>query len=349
MRGFILGALWGLILGGMVLTLLSLISTVPGQAPPAVVLEAPPIETVPVTPGETFVPAPILSDTNRPAVDAADATVPPSTGIAALAPEVTTPPPQPDIATTGQVAVNAPTPQTALPGGPVAPATSGPTVLASPQQAVPPPPAVAVPAPILTTPNRVASPETPARSIYARPVEVDPEKPLMALILIDDPSRQLGPRTVSGLPFPVTVVVDANAADAAKRVGQYTDFGIEVMFQGDIARGLELTPQTVGYLTDGNGRTEQAQLADTGHALIAIDDLANGVAGYEVTWNLVGRSENGTVLRRFLDNAASGANRQEQIVLTNMSIASFNALLTWANGTRAGSVNVTPISMVINE
>jgi len=203
-------------------------------------------------------------------------------------------------------------------------------------------------------------------------------QPLLALLLLDSGDRA-ALADIGKLPFPLTVAVDAGAADAAEAIEFYDTRGIEVALllplpDGATPSDVDVTVEAYGPLLDaatevvvdtslgfqalGPGAVQLAtNLAESGHGLVSFPSglntghksaLKQGVPAGLVFLDLDGDGQGGPVIRRFLDNAAFRArNENGVIVLARTRAETLQALLEWSLGNRAQTVTLAPISAVL--
>lgn len=221
--------------------------------------------------------------------------------------------------------------------------------------------------------------EEPALTRNAVPFEAAGDQPLLAFLLIDIGADrdQLG--DLGALPFPVTVAVDASAADAAETMRFYRAQGAEIALtvplpEAATATDVDVTMEAYGPLlvraaevvmeeeiefqSLGEAAVQLAvNLAETGHGLVSFPSglntghkaaLKEGVRAGLVFRDLDGNGQDGAVIRRFLDNAAFRARNEDGVIVVARARAeTLQAILEWSLGTRAQSVAVAPVSAVL--
>jgi len=230
------------------------------------------------------------------------------------------------------------------------------------------------------TVEEVALPDdTPAIVRFAAAFENPENKPLMSVILLDDGLMGGTVSALKSLPFPVTVVLDPSTPDAAKKLQDYRDAGIEVGVRSSLPAGatssdvevaFEATfsalPETVMLFDNGNGGLqndraviEQAlsDLKATGRGFVSVSSglnaafraakKANVPAGV-IYRDLDGEGQDARVIRRFMDQAAFRA-RQESgvILLARIRPDTISALQLWGTANRSGQVALAPVSAIL--
>ena len=220
----------------------------------------------------------------------------------------------------------------------------------------------------------------PAIEAFAVPFDNPEGKPLMSIVLIDDVSSPIGVDALASFPYPLTFAVDAVASGASEAMRGYRDKGFEVMALADLPAGaqavdtevtlqtvLAAVPEAVAVLegtTTGlqAGREVSEQLAsilnESGHGLVLFPnglDTAQklisreGVPVGAVFRDFDSSGQDAKVIRRFLDQAAFKASREEGgvIMLGRLRADTISALLLWGLQDRASSVALAPISAVL--
>lgn len=222
----------------------------------------------------------------------------------------------------------------------------------------------------------------PAITAHAQPFDNPEGKPLMAVILIDDGSSPIGLDALAAFPYPLNFAVDASAPGARDAMRRYRDAGFEVLAVADLPEGAqavdtEITMQTVlsavpeaVAIIEGTGtglqisRDASEQLApillESGHGLVLFPnglDTARKLIGREgvpvatVFRDFDSKGQSATVIRRFLDQAAFKAGREEGgvIMLGRLRADTISALLLWGLQDRASQVSLAPISAVLRD
>lgn len=222
--------------------------------------------------------------------------------------------------------------------------------------------------------------DLPAIEAFAAPFDNPDGKPLMSIVLIDDGSSPIGLDALASFPYPLSFAVDAAWPGAADAMRRYRDAGFEVLAITDLpagatARDTETTlqavqaavPQAVAIM-EGTGeglqisREASEQLAsillESGQGLVLFSN------GLETASKLIGREgvpvstvfrdfdakdQSATVIRRFLDQAAFKAGRDEDgvVMLGRLRADTISALLLWGLQDRASRVALAPISAVL--
>ncbi len=211
------------------------------------------------------------------------------------------------------------------------------------------------------------------------PFALAPTLPIVSFVLLDDGKRDVDPRALAALPFPVTVALDASGADVAKRSQAFSDVGIEVAVTGRAPDGADTSSQQAAYFSyvnavptavavvGGQGlglRGAASRLADlrpefleTGHGFLALDGAAQrtirqarsaGIPAATVFRDLDGDGQSAKIIRRFADQATRKS-RTEGIVilLARLTPATLEALAAWGTKDRSETHNVAPLSAAL--
>ena len=215
---------------------------------------------------------------------------------------------------------------------------------------------------------------------YAVPSNPPPGLPRLAVILIDEGSPA-GAEALRRLPIPVTVAVDASAADATATMRRWRDAGDEVVAlaplpagaqPGDVAVALEgyrdAVPEAVALM---EARPDGLQAAP-GAAAQVVDSLASAGLGL-VTWDgrldrvrqlaeaagvpeagiyrrIDGQGRGQAAIGRFIDQAAFRAGiAGDIIVVGTVSATTVAALSDWLDSPRARSVAIVPLTAVLTD
>ena len=221
-----------------------------------------------------------------------------------------------------------------------------------------------------------------ARAIeaHAAPFASDETRPLMAVILIDDPSFQLGQEALTRFDFPVAFAIDPRRPDAEERAAAYRAAGFEVLLLGAVfteeatgadvpdilARGFDRLPEAVGVLDTAGGAIRGrreildavvADLSRTGHGLVAFarglpvavqTAERQGVPAATLFREIDSERERATVITRYLDRAAFAAGQEGAAIVVGHTYAdTVTALFSWALGNRTESVALAPVSAVL--
>ena len=223
----------------------------------------------------------------------------------------------------------------------------------------------------------------PAIKVNAVPFANPDGKPLMALVLIDDGTSPIGLEALDAFPYPLSFAIDAMRPDAQETMQRYRDAGFEVLAIADLPEGADArdtetvmqtvfaaVPQAVGVLegTDTGlqiSRDASEQLApillESGHGLVlfpkglqtALKLIAReGVPVGTVFRDFDSNDQSATVIRRFLDQAAFKAGREDEgsvIMLGRLRADTISALLLWGLQDRASQVALAPISAVLTQ
>lgn len=384
--------------------------TATGAAPEVSVIEAAPAaNSTPlagVTPAPEAAPdtPPAVAVTTDPAPDAADA----PGGLApvadaAPAPEVT----PADPAATDELIAQAPRPlaepatvadapsapqDAPEPAGQAAPDTDAPDLI------VPEGAGAALPRPVgnvrinrpttvTDTPDDVLPEATflpdltdqPALGRHAAIFDNPAELPAMSVILIDTGALDGGPALLTGLPFPVSVAIDAGQPGAAELMRAYRAAGFEVLALARLPVGAQPTdvevtleaafatlPEAIGLLDAGEGGLQansaittqaMARLANDGRGLVteaqglnmAVRAAADaGVPAGTIYRDLDSDGQDAATIRRFLDQAAFRARQDGGVILlARLRPDTLSALILWGGANRAGQVVLAPVSVLL--
>lgn len=224
--------------------------------------------------------------------------------------------------------------------------------------------------------------DLPAIRAYAAPFENPEGKPLMSIVLIDDGTSPIGLDALEAFPYPLSFAVDATWKGAAEAMRRYRDAGFEVLVIADLpagatARDTETTmqmveaalPEAVAILEGaGEGlqisREASEQLAPilkaSGRGLVLYSKgletapkliAREGVPVATVFRDFDASGQSATVIRRFLDQAAFKAGRDEGgvIMLGRLRADTISALLLWGLQDRASRVALAPVSAVLTQ
>ena len=220
----------------------------------------------------------------------------------------------------------------------------------------------------------------PALQAFATPFENPDEKPLMSIVLIDDGRSPIGLDALASFPYPLNFAINPAAPGAEAAMRRYRDAGFEVLVMADLPETasandsevamqviLSAVPEAVAVM-EGTGTGLQASreaseqlapiLLESGHGLVLFSsglDTAQkliareGVPVVTVFRDFDGKGQNATVIRRFLDQAAFKANRDEGgvIMLGRLRADTVSALLLWGLQDRANRVALAPVSAVL--
>ena len=225
-----------------------------------------------------------------------------------------------------------------------------------------------------------ASVSTRAVEAHATSFPADEARPLMAVILIDDASFQLGQEALTRFDFPVAFAIDPRRPDAAERAAAYRAAGFEVMLLGDVfteeaagaevpdilARGFERLPEAVGVLDTAGGAIRDRReildavvgtLSESGHGLVTFprglpvaEQAADrqGVPAARLFREIDSERERATVITRYLERAAFAAGQEGSAIVVGHTYAdTVTALFSWALGNRSEGVALAPVSAVL--
>lgn len=229
--------------------------------------------------------------------------------------------------------------------------------------------------------STTVDPSAPPVVAFAADAAVDPERPSLAVVLLDDPSGQLGPAALQSLSFPVTVAISGTAENAADRMAAYRAAGFEVALNAELPLRASVSdieaafdfffttvPEAVAVLdSTGSGfrgdrriiNAVNTIIAESGHGLLTFDEGLNTVqqtataAGIPVATimrDLDANGQNPAVIRRFLDQSAFNARQDGAgIVLARVRPDTITALLIWSQQSRAQALNLVPASAILNQ
>ncbi|MGR3344896.1 MAG: divergent polysaccharide deacetylase family protein [Paracoccaceae bacterium] len=217
----------------------------------------------------------------------------------------------------------------------------------------------------------------PAIQRYAASFENPDQQPLMAIVLLVDSDAPNG--EVSPLPFPVSYVVDASAANATDLMRKYRDAGHEVLALAPLPERatpadvevafqvyLSAVPEAVAVMDTRaalfqSGRVVATQiaavLAASGHGMVTYSRGLNsgtqvaeqaGVPTALVFREFDNAGQDTATIKRFLDQAAFRARQQSGVILVGHNRPeTIKALLEWSFGNRASTVALAPISAAL--
>lgn len=220
---------------------------------------------------------------------------------------------------------------------------------------------------------------TPAYVRYGVPGENPNDLPELSVILVDDGDLPNAVAAVKDIRFPVSVMLNPAAPDAAARMSAYRTAGIEVGLlatlppsatPSDVAiffeAALSNLPETVAVL-DADGETQVdteviretvAALAEDGRGLITVPRglnsaqrvaTENGVPAGVIFRDLDGDGQDSRVIQRFMDQAAFRARQESGVILLGrVRDETVTALTQWATGSRATQVAMQPVSAVLS-
>ncbi len=205
-------------------------------------------------------------------------------------------------------------------------------------------------------------------------------KPTFAILLVDPGTADIDRVKLAALPFPVTFVLDPQAANAAEAAATYRAAGKEVVMlatgipEGATASDLEQTfqsnanvlPETVAVIDLSQGGFQDDRplatqvvpiLKAEGRGLITFDRGLNAadqvarredVAAAVIFRNLDAEDEEAAVIRRYLDRAAFKAAQDGRVlVIGTVRLETVAAILEWTVEGRASSVALAPATAVL--
>ena len=219
----------------------------------------------------------------------------------------------------------------------------------------------------------------PAIKRFAAEFENPEGRPLMAIVLFVDAEGSDPGVPVEPLPFPVSYVIDASKPNASETMAAYRRAGHEVIALAPLPEGatpkdvevafqtyLAAVPEAVVVMdipsaVFQSGRIVATQVAEalaaSGHGMITYSrglNSATQVAEREgVPVALVFREfdksgQDGTAIKRFLDQAAFRAGQQSGVIMVGHNRAeTVKALLEWGLGNRASTVALAPVSAAL--
>ncbi|MFQ6548960.1 divergent polysaccharide deacetylase family protein [Aestuariibius sp. 2305UL40-4] len=229
-------------------------------------------------------------------------------------------------------------------------------------------------------PESEAIPEdAPAVRRFAAEFEGTGTGALVGIVLVDSARTPVAISNLDALGFPVTVGLDPGAENAAERMRALRSAGVEVALVPDVPRGatpadleqafgiyLDTVPEAVAVLDAAlqpisSDRALLAQataiLGESGLGLVApargLTDpvraaAAAGIPAATIYRELDGSDPQG--MRRVLDQAAFQARQQGSVVLLGDLVpGTITALQEWSGTSRAGQVDLAPISAVLLE
>ena len=218
----------------------------------------------------------------------------------------------------------------------------------------------------------------PAITAYGQTFENPSNRPLMAILLIDEDGADSA-SALQDFPFPVSVAIDANRADAVDILAANRAAGRETVILAPLPAGvtpvdvevslgayLSKLPETVAVMDtrDANfqsGRLVSTQVAEvlaaTGHGMITysrgLNSATQVAARAGVPAKLVFRvfdddGQDGDAIKRFLDQAAFRAGQQSGVILVGHDRPdTIKAIIEWGLGNRAETVALAPVSAAL--
>lgn len=220
------------------------------------------------------------------------------------------------------------------------------------------------------------------RLLFARDFENPANKPRFAVILLDDGSPELDRAALADLPFAVSFAIDPQLPNASEIAALYRAAGQEVIMvasglpKGAVASDVavafgamaQVLPEAVATM-DAPGRSFQAdrplaslvvpEIAAQGRGLItwniglnAADQVAKreDVPAAVIFRDLDAEGEEAPVIRRYLDRAAFKAAQDGGVTVFGRAshAATVTALLEWAVEGRAASVELAPVTAMLD-
>lgn len=223
----------------------------------------------------------------------------------------------------------------------------------------------------------------PAYRRFAAAHDAPPGLPLFGVILIDAPATPGAETAIRALPFPVSVALSAEDADAPRRAEAYRQAGHEIVIlaEGLPARAepsdievtldgwLRMLPEAIALLDppDGaiQGNRQLAQrlapaLAQRGLALLMPERGLNpaqqsarsaGLAHATIFRILDADNESQFTIRRYLDRATFRAQQEGQVLVLGHAAQAetIDGLIGWRMEGRAGQVALAPASATLSE
>ncbi len=225
--------------------------------------------------------------------------------------------------------------------------------------------------------------DAPPIEAFAAAFDDPAGRPLMAILLVDDgaplPIGEVSASALADFPYPLSFAVDANLPDAAKRAAAFRAQGAEVLAMTDVtaaalpadvevllAGALDAVPEAIGVLEGAETGLQSsreiseqaaAKLGASGHGIVfrakglnTAQQLAlrQGTPAVTVFRDFDSAGQNPTTIRRFLNQAAFRAARQDGVVmLGHLRSDTIKALLLWGLQDRASQVALVPVSAVL--
>ncbi|WP_353345861.1 divergent polysaccharide deacetylase family protein [Litorivita sp. NS0012-18] len=224
--------------------------------------------------------------------------------------------------------------------------------------------------------------DAPPLRRFAQPFDNPEGKPLMSIILIDDGKSGLGQQALGTFPYPITIAIDTEWAQAAEAARNYRAAGYEVVAMANLPQNfsaadtevamsalLRRVPQATAVI-EGTGSGLQGNkdmslqlasiLSATGHGLVLTSKGLNagaklaaneGVPTATLLRDIDGEGQDARVIRRFLDHAAFQArqNGEGVIMLGRLRAETISALHIWGQAERAARVALAPASAVLQQ
>lgn len=207
-------------------------------------------------------------------------------------------------------------------------------------------------------------------------------KPLMSIVLIDYGDSAIGLEALSGFPYPISFAIDPGWPGAAEAARRYREAGFETLAMAylppdaspadtevamqaqmaavpnavavfeapdaDLQSNRKASEQLASILSaSGHGLVMYPQGLNTAQKLIAKD----GVSSATLLRDFDASGQDATVIRRFLDQAAFKASRDEGgvIMVGRLRPDTISALLLWGLQDRASTVALAPVSAILRQ
>nr|WP_231125776.1 divergent polysaccharide deacetylase family protein [Roseovarius gahaiensis] len=207
-------------------------------------------------------------------------------------------------------------------------------------------------------------------------------KPLMSIVLIDDGDSAVGLEALSGFPYPISFAIDPGWPGAAEAARRYREAGFETLAMAYLPPGaspadtevamqaqMAAVPNAVAVfeapdadLQSNRDASEQLAsiLSASGHGLVMYPQGLNtaqkliakdGVPSATIFRDFDASGQDATVIRRFLDQAAFKASREEGgvIMVGRLRPDTISALLLWGLQDRASTVALAPVSAILRQ
>ncbi len=211
-------------------------------------------------------------------------------------------------------------------------------------------------------------------------IELEQGLPLFGVVLIDRTGGDLPVAEIASLPIPVAVAMDPKTQGAGSAAEGYRATGHEVLVLaedlplGGNAADLSIAvtallaqfPSAIGILLppDSDVARDRAAmdqltmlLARSGHGLVFVPEGLNAagqaaaaanVPSVDIFRVLDAKGEGVPLMTRYMNRAAFEASRNQTVaVLGTIQPGTLQALLSWVDGRRAGTVTVAPISAIM--
>ncbi len=222
--------------------------------------------------------------------------------------------------------------------------------------------------------------DAPALERYAVAFEPEGSNPLVAVVLLDE-GAVADAASLAGFPVPLTVAIDPTRDGVAARMAALRAAGLEVAVltplppraapaDVEVAFGgyLQAVPEAVAVMDVADvvlqeSRPRAAQivgiLADTGHGMITYERGLNaalqiaagrGVKAATVFREFDDGDRDGAGIKRFLDQGAFRAGQAGPVIMVGrLRPETLTAIAEWALGTRAATVQLAPVSAVLQK